>query len=310
LPYTKTDERGKFALPKRKELYRVLVAHKTGVASMSHEELVNAGGRIVLQPWSRIEGTFTLDGKPQADKLIKLYVDTISWSYSSGGPRVTTEYETKTDDQGHFVFDGVPPLPGRAHHWDNGLGHGARYTCEPGVTAQVHIGQGRTVTGQLVGRGEEAGADDKLTGVTVRHDLPDPPYPDELVEPRDQEALDTWRREWLKTAAGQAFTDEQNELLNLNYPGHVDPNGTFRVFGVPEGRFKLVLSLFRTNRRIVTAAEFVIDSADGPPIDLGDIQTGEASPPPAPARPSEASEQERSASNGANAKIPAVISAG
>ncbi len=242
---------------------------------MSHEQLVNAGGRIVLQSWARIEGTFALDGKPQADKRIRLYIDTIPWSYSPGGPRVTTEYETRTDDQGRFAFEGVPPLAGRAHHCDDGLRHGVRYRCEPGVTAHVHIGKGRTVTGRLLRPAGEVDADWNRTGATIGHDLPSPPYPDELVESDDEEALSTWRREWLKTAAGQAFSDEQNQLINLNYPGQVDPDGTFRVFGVPNGRFKLVLSLFHPTRRVVTPIKFVIDSAEGPPIDLGDVQLGE-----------------------------------
>jgi hypothetical protein len=75
---------------------------------------------------------------------IRLYINTLPWSYSMGGPRLTTEYETRTDAKGRYVFDGVPPLPGRVHHLD-GVGHlarGKRYTTEPGKTTKVNLGEG------------------------------------------------------------------------------------------------------------------------------------------------------------------------
>ena len=66
-PTTKTDAHGRFGLPQRTEPYRVLVVHDRGIMSVSHEELIHAGGQIILQPWARMEGIYALEGEPQPD---------------------------------------------------------------------------------------------------------------------------------------------------------------------------------------------------------------------------------------------------
>lgn len=272
-PFTKTDALGKFGLPERTEPYRVLVAHEKGVASVSHEELINANGRIVLQPWARIEGTFVLDGKPQSDERIILYIDTIPWSYSPYGPRLTFDYSTRTDERGRFTFEVVPPLSGRAHHIESGgiKAHGAQYVCESGKTTHVNIGQGRTITGRVL-----PSDDDGLAGisVSVRHELPFPPMPQGLLESGNQEAIAEWHREWGKTAIGQAFNDERHVLMNMTHPGKVRGDGTFHVFGVPDGRYEFML--YSRQPKAFPRTPFVVDAPTGPAIDLGDIDMSES----------------------------------
>lgn len=273
-PYTKTNAKGRFGLPERTEPYRVLVAHEKGVASISHEELINADGRIVLQPWARIEGTFVLDGKPQPGERIILYMNTIPWSYSPGGPRLTLDYETKTDEQGRFAFEGVPPLSGRAHHVTTlgRVSHGVRIVCDPGMTTLADIGRGRTITGRL----RMAASDADWTGATVavRHQRPPLPCPPGLLESGNEDAINEWRREWAKTVLGQAHIDELNQLINLNYPGEVTADGTFQVHGVPEGRYEL----WSHARQPVASARtlIVIDATTGPRINLNEIDLSEA----------------------------------
>lgn len=273
-PFTKTNAQGKFGLPERTEPYRVLVAHEKGVASVSHEELINADGRIVLQLWSRIEGTFVLDGKPQPGERIILYMSTIPWSYSPGGPRLTLDYETKTDERGRFAFEGVPPLSGRVHHVSK-LGHvrhGVRMACEPGKTTHADIGQGRTIQGRL----RVAASDADWTGasVTVRHQRPPLPCPPGLLESGSEEAINEWRREWAKTVLGQAHIDELNQLINLNYPGEINADGTFKVHGVPEGRYELWSHIRQPGASGRTP--IVIDATTGPRINLNEIDLMEA----------------------------------
>jgi len=273
-PFTKTNAKGKFGLPERTEPYRVLVAHEKGVASVSHEELINADGRIVLQRWSRIEGTFVLDGKPRPGERIILYMNTIPWSYSPGGPRLTLDYETKTDEQGRFAFEGVPPLNGRAHHVTTlgRVSHGVRIVCDPGMTTLADIGRGRTIEGRL----RVATSDVDWTGasVTVRHQRPPSPCPPGLLDSGNEEAITEWRREWAKTVLGQAYIDEVNQLINLNYPGEVSADGVFHIYGVPEGRYEL---WSHTQQPAASArTPFVIDATTGPRINLNGIDLSEA----------------------------------
>ncbi len=139
----KSKQNGTFGLPERTEPYRVLFVHESGVANVSHEELLRANGVVTLQKWASVTGRLKLDGKPQADETIMLDVDTLSWSYSSLGPRLTTTHRTTTDKDGNFSFDRVPPLGGMARSLS---GHGAVYQCESGKNTRIEIGAGNAET--------------------------------------------------------------------------------------------------------------------------------------------------------------------
>ncbi|MFO1003062.1 MAG: M56 family metallopeptidase [Planctomycetaceae bacterium] len=144
----KSMQDGTFGLPKRTEPYRVLLVHESGVANVSHEDLLRANGVVTLQEWASITGTLKLAGKPQADETIILNFDTLPWSYSRGGPRLTTTHRTTTDKAGNFSFDRVPPLGGIALHIsrDRLLAHRAVYQCESGKNTLIEIGAGNTET--------------------------------------------------------------------------------------------------------------------------------------------------------------------
>ena len=187
-PFTRSRAGGKFGIPSRTETVTVAIfLHEQGVASVSHEELIYSQGRIQLQRWARIEGQFVMNGEPQSEQPIRLYVDTLPWSYTRGGPRLTTEYTTKTDNSGKFVFEKVPPLPGRVHAMGRPLHtrHNVRYTCRPGETTRVQLGAGRTIRGQLViaplRDGERIASWTDTDRIVVSHALPDPPYPKETT---------------------------------------------------------------------------------------------------------------------------------
>jgi beta-lactamase regulating signal transducer with metallopeptidase domain len=148
----KSKQNGIFGLPERTEPYRVLLVHESGVANVSHEELLRANGIVKLQKWASVSGTLKLGGKPQAGETIVLHFDTLPWSYSRGGPRLTTTHRSTTDKDGNFSFDRVPPLGGMAYHVSRAgsLGHGAVYQCESGKNTHIEIGAGITVTGSRI----------------------------------------------------------------------------------------------------------------------------------------------------------------
>ncbi|MEZ6134510.1 MAG: M56 family metallopeptidase [Pirellulaceae bacterium] len=134
---------GTFGLPERKEPYRVLFVHESGVANISHEELLRANGIVALQKWASVTGTVNRDGKPQAGETIILDFDTLPWSFSRGGPRLTTTRRTTTDKDGNFSFDRVPPLGGVAMSL---RGPKAVYECKSGKNTYLEIGAGNTET--------------------------------------------------------------------------------------------------------------------------------------------------------------------
>ena len=280
-PTTTSRAGGKFGLPERKEPYRVLFLHEQGVASVSHEELLYSDGRVQLKRWARIEGQFKMDGEHQAGQPIRLYIDTLPWSYTRGGPRLTTDYTTKTDANGKFVFEKVPPLDGRVHAVGRPLNtrHNVRYTCRSGETTRVHLGRGRTIRGKLaiasLGDGERFALWNDGDQVVVTRDLPEPPYPDDLRSPEKTAARREWRKSWAKTKAGFAFNDEQFQLANLNYYGRVQSNGQFAVHGVPAGPMKLRLFTKKSSLRMAEQVRFKVDAEVGDDIDLGTIVTGQ-----------------------------------
>ena len=277
-PFTTSKKDGKYGLPKRTEPYRVLVVHKSGVASISHEDLIRAKGRIQLQKWARVEGKLELDGKPQSNERIRLYINTLPWSYSTGGPRVTAEYETRTDDQGRYRFDGVPPLPGRVHKLSSQgrLDRGARYVAQAGMTTEVNLGEGIEVRGALEPIEIDGEIDSANAHVTIAHDIAPPPYPEEIKD--DAKAVQEWRREWYKTAEGQEYSDEHQQLANMNYFCTLAKDGSFRVSGIPPGRYKVVVSTNRDifsdpkNNRSYQQLQFTISKERQKPYFLGVVE--------------------------------------
>jgi len=143
-PITKSNAQGKFGLPKRKEAYRILVTHQSGVASMSYGDLVQSKGRVNLQPWGRVEGLYTVDGKPQANQKLTLSMTTKPWNFSRHASRgrgwVNLDYSATTDRDGKFSFEGVPPFKGKVSCSDRiNLTAGIQFTSKAGQTTYLSI---------------------------------------------------------------------------------------------------------------------------------------------------------------------------
>ena len=71
---------------------------------------------IVLQPWARVEGTVTIDGKPGVKETVEIVYDhlgskplaTLSPA-EQAAQRILRDFRTQTDAMGHFVMDRVQP---------------------------------------------------------------------------------------------------------------------------------------------------------------------------------------------------------
>jgi len=99
------DENGNFTLALEPDVNRLIVAHPAGFGMTTPAALATSPV-IQLQPWGRLEGTFLSgsDAAPGRSVLFEFehgnYLS-ISMDFSS--------YQTKTDNQGGFVFPQVPP---------------------------------------------------------------------------------------------------------------------------------------------------------------------------------------------------------
>ncbi len=256
----KTKQDGTFGLPERTEPYRVLLTHESGVANVSHEELLRAHGVITLQKWASVTGTLKLDGKPQAGETIVLHFDPLPWSYSR--EKLTIIHQTTTDKDGNFSFDRVPPLGGIAHARAIG---GTVYQCESGKNTHIELGVGRTVTGKL--QLPEHIQKSKLQVYARNHLLPIP-FPKDWTDDVTKEERLAWRMKWSATAEGSAIEDQNHIFINSSVPGAITEDGRFTIYGVPER--PMVLAVAIPGKMILLEKSFDCGSGNGE-IDLGTL---------------------------------------
>jgi len=103
-----TSEEGEFHLAATSEPVRIRVTHALGFAEVlrqSDEEI----GTIRLQSWAKVSGRLLQAGKPIPDQMI--YFSPFP-SGKLGEPRFQDRYNTKTDAEGQFEFERLPPITG------------------------------------------------------------------------------------------------------------------------------------------------------------------------------------------------------
>jgi hypothetical protein len=153
-----------------------------------------------------------------------------------GKPYVPCSINAKTDSQGRFVFERVPPGSRRVFRVTNfheglpgvtGLSHHTEVEVHPGQTTEIVMGgAGRRVIGRIRTAPENAVADwtrDLQRLVRARPELT-PPKESEFPD------LTTYFQAWRKHDAAEA-----------KYYLAVKPDGSFVVDDVPPGRYRLEL---------------------------------------------------------------------
>ncbi|MBL4883351.1 MAG: M56 family metallopeptidase, partial [Planctomycetaceae bacterium] len=278
-PVLSSDPNGKFKIAERTDPYRLLITHQSGVALLTHEELINNQGKVYLLPWAKIEGTFIAGSTVQANKKIKLYFDTSPWSYSDVSFLEPTKkpgqlqqvFVTTTDERGHFTIENVPPLRGRIYvsHKDGFNTNGMPFSCEPGNTSSIKLGKGRSIKGRFRLIEEKTKIDWTKMQLILAPYIDPPPYPREVLI-RSEAEVEAWLEEWSKTKPGQAYAKKMKQLPDLTtmiYPGEIDQDGLFTVHGVSPGKY---MAFVRTKSTETICPTYItIDSATGPLMDLG-----------------------------------------
>jgi hypothetical protein len=109
--YFAPNREGQFDLQPEPEIVRVFAANPAGFGSAAPGEL-NASHVLRLQPWARLEGQITQDGKPL--EAVEIRIEPLPANSSHGQHRLPEPFlsirtHTLTDAEGRFRLENLPP---------------------------------------------------------------------------------------------------------------------------------------------------------------------------------------------------------
>jgi beta-lactamase regulating signal transducer with metallopeptidase domain/protocatechuate 3,4-dioxygenase beta subunit/thiol-disulfide isomerase/thioredoxin len=240
-----TDANGRFAFADPGEPFTLIAQADAGVVMADFPLESHDVGTLRLQPWASIRGRFREGDKPVPHVSIfaqPVRLDNLTL------PKVEARLDADTDAQGKFQFLRVPPGPVSVRvygswPWKEETFRSAPSVpldLEPGKHAELDLGgQGTTLTGKV-----------KLTGSippgldchwSINYLIRREPgiHPPSSIAKFGFDAGNGWRPTWLSTSEGRAY------LETLHY-WHVklEPDGAFRMGGVPEGEYDFVVSVY------------------------------------------------------------------
>jgi beta-lactamase regulating signal transducer with metallopeptidase domain/uncharacterized GH25 family protein len=235
----RVDDSDEFKLAATFEPCRIRVFNHSGFAELQREPNEQLG-TIMLQPWASVSGTLMKDGKAVANQLI--YFSPLGKPASTKA-RFQDVFRTKTDANGRFRFDRLPPMSGTAivHFVAEGESSPTASMSVPlelkaGDRKELALGRkGATMKGHLVaiGRSDDQHSKNWSWSYLISRTR--------LVSyPRDAQPLGfdgagplqaRWLREpdfrnWLAT--------RENHIIKIGEDGHL------RIDGVQPGSYDLV----------------------------------------------------------------------
>jgi hypothetical protein len=231
---TTTDARGLFSLKSMVGMESILVVHDTGCAVVP--ALASTNLVVQLEAWGAIEGTVYLGGKLLGGETVDVGFQSVS--YAQNANRLHFDLMRKTDQDGHFRFNRVPPGSHTAYRMINrhpgqtgeiGFSHGEPVMVRPGQTAYVTLGgKGRAVIGQLVLVPPLTNYNWTARLLSLVQDRP------ELLEPREDQF-----------SSSAAFFNALNAYMAAKAKYYLDfnPDGSFRIDDVLPGQYTLAVSI-------------------------------------------------------------------
>jgi beta-lactamase regulating signal transducer with metallopeptidase domain/Tol biopolymer transport system component/5-hydroxyisourate hydrolase-like protein (transthyretin family) len=271
LNLTKTDAEGRFKLPALLPNPTLLAVDPDHGFAEITTEAVAAAGKIVLQPWGRIEGVFKIGSQSAVDREVAL----VNRALGPGDWHLDfNAYKTRTDSAGRFAIDKAPPgerqlmrpVPiGRGGSWS----HLQRVTVKTGaVTQVVYGGTGRPVIGKVVLSDPRR----KLDWTSGHHSL-STRFPQPPPEMRTPEGYRAWQKspEFREAVANQR-----------HYAPTWQPDGSFRFDDVAAGQYQLNLHFVEPADSLPqTPLGFIVREVEVPeipggqsdePLDLGELR--------------------------------------
>jgi beta-lactamase regulating signal transducer with metallopeptidase domain/uncharacterized GH25 family protein len=109
----RTGADGRFSFPPQNDPFLLVAVHDRGFAQVADKAAMK---EIALQPWARLEGTVTVDGKPGVQEGVEIIYDRV-WEKppatrspaEQASQMIFRDFRIQTDANGHFVFDRVQP---------------------------------------------------------------------------------------------------------------------------------------------------------------------------------------------------------
>ncbi len=251
-----TGQDGRFTFLKHGEGFLLVGVADAGFADATSDEFAKTG-KLVLQPWGRIEGEVRIGREPAAYQSL-VYLPELPSNRGDAYRMRSYLYHFTADSQGRFAIGRVIPGRGqiaRVLHTTYGgewWGH-VPVEVKPGETTQVRLGgKGRPVIGRVV-----------LDGA--------PPEPVDW-RTNDPAVLETPRTEQRKAAARW-----------LTFASRLDENGRFRLEDVAPGTYELKIPVnlpsdkttFKPDRVTMGEATLPVTVPEGPedqPVALGDVK--------------------------------------
>jgi uncharacterized GH25 family protein len=268
----RADDSGQVSIQPHNGESAILVLHESGFLQTTFSKMQGAP-ELRLQPWGKLEGTFTMNGKPKAGQRLHMRTN-------GGGdfPPSMAYFGFETDVAGHFTVPGVLPGEYSLAYTDSGSGE---WPLSNVMKASVAAGQTTQVDYKVVGRNVRG----KLITVPPSFDLSwpkaertlltaqmktgteaEPPVTPDFVRDEDYVAAS---RTWQKT-----FSRQSGDIFQLE----LEPTGEFHGEGLPEGTYELKVELLIpmqvskpfgsiTKEMVVPPAK---DSNE--PLDLGEFE--------------------------------------
>jgi peroxiredoxin len=103
------DDQGRVRVPVVNSNQFLVTANQQGFGCLQNQALTNQAV-LVLQPWGRIEGKRINRNHAVADELLSLSLDRDFYGAAVATPVHISRQEVRTDSQGQFAFENVPPL--------------------------------------------------------------------------------------------------------------------------------------------------------------------------------------------------------
>ena len=270
---TKTDGAGHFSFPALPDAYAILVVDTNGFAEVRVGDL-ETNAEVRLQKCARVEGRLLIGTRPGSNETVNLDRAYIPYAdYPRDFPPLNLYLSTRTDAEGKFVFERVPPIAASLCHQpkvrDSSTGtipqsQTTGLMLAPGQTLNVTLGgKGRPVIGRLAVSEYDGQINYRADVQTIESIVPPPEgLPDLMAMSREfaakmrsqdnaearKAAQDEFQkqrdaamkktRDFYQTEAGrQYYFSKHRYALNFS------PDGTFRIEDVPGGKYNLRIEL-------------------------------------------------------------------